>query len=144
MITYELAQAKDAEEILEIYKLAGWWDDGDILDSVVKIIHGSFCFYVAKDNGKIIGMARAISDGVSDAYIQDVTVIKEYRRKRVGTQLVNTIKDFLLKSGVSWIGVISEPGAENLYPKLGFKVMEKYTPFVYKKGRKTENDLLDS
>jgi len=130
MITYEMAQETDAQQIKQIYELTGWGSKDDPLDLIIKIIQGSFCFYVAKENGRLIGIARAISDGVSDAYIQDVTVIENFRGRGIGYHLINLIKEFLLKSGISWIGVISEPGAENFYPKFGFNVMKGYTPFL--------------
>jgi aralkylamine N-acetyltransferase len=36
---------------------------------------------------KMIGMGRALSDLTSDAYIQDVTVLKAFRGKGIGKKL---------------------------------------------------------
>jgi len=77
-----------------------------------------------------VGMGRAISDGVSDAYIQDVTVLKELRGRGIGKGIVQTLTGFLKERGLQWIGLISEPGYERFYESLGFKVMPNYTPFL--------------
>lgn len=75
-------------------------------------------------------MGRAISDKVSDAYIQDVTVLKEYRGRGYGKGIVRHIVAYLKAQKIGWIGLISEPGYERFYNGLGFKQMQDYTPFL--------------
>ncbi|MDO8804314.1 MAG: N-acetyltransferase, partial [Elusimicrobiota bacterium] len=57
--------------IITIYRAHGWWGPSDKPALLKRIIKGSHCFAVALLGGRVIGMGRAISDGVSDAYIQD-------------------------------------------------------------------------
>ena len=42
------------------------------------LIRGSFLFAVAIDisTGRAVGMGRVISDGIADAYIQDLVVLR--------------------------------------------------------------------
>ena len=140
MITYTLAEDRDAEGIMNLYSNADWGVcniDSETqkltLDLISRIIKGSYYFYVAKDDGRIIGMARAISDGASDAYIQDVFVSSDHRGQGIANNLVTMIKEDLLKAKIVWIGLVSAPGAEKLYRKLGFTELDDHTPFLYKK-----------
>src|SRR5512136_1059137 len=67
-----LVNAWPEDEIVLLYKDAGWWKDTYDKAGISQLIAGSFAFAVAVDQktGKSIGMGRVLSDGVSDAYIQ--------------------------------------------------------------------------
>jgi ribosomal protein S18 acetylase RimI-like enzyme len=99
------------------------------------LIKGSFAFAVAveKVSNKAIGMGRVISDGVSDAYIQDLVVLPEYRNSGIGKKLAKTLLDFCLSKNILWIGLIAEPDQSGFYSNIGFKTLEKYTPMKYEK-----------
>ncbi len=132
-ITYHIVKEADAAEILRLYRLAGWWqmdENPEYLQTVSKIISNSFCFVIAKQGEEIIGMGRAISDGTSDAYIQDVTVREDLRGHGIGKGIIRTLIAFLKEHKLQWIGLISEPGYEKFYGNLGFNVMQNYTPFL--------------
>ena len=121
-----------AQEIIKLYEAAGWWD-GSKPSSVKKIILGSFAFAIAADEktGKAIGMGRVMSDGVSDAYIQDIIVLPEYRRRNVGKNLVAALRNYCLAKKISWIALIAEPGTGQFYRGLNFQAMEGHTPMRY-------------
>jgi len=132
-ITYHIVKETDTARILELYRQAGWWqmdDDPQHLVTVARIVSDTYCFVIAKLGEEIIGMGRAISDGCSDAYIQDVTVDVIHRGKGIGKGIIHTLVDHLKANGLQWIGLISEPGYERFYGSLGFKVMQSYTPFL--------------
>lgn len=122
----------ELRRITTLYREAGWWwEEGEHLDFAERLIAGSFCFYVAEFKREIIGIGRAISDGVSDAYIQDVTVALNRRGEGIGTALVQAILAFLDRHGVDWIGVIAENGSHPFYEKLGLAPMINATPMLY-------------
>lgn len=127
----------DRDSLKKLYQQAGWWHESDQtpdgnswLDRLVK---GSFCFVGAFAGEKLIGMGRAVSDGASDAYIQDVTVLEEFRGLGVGAGIVEKIVFFLQDRRIGWIGLIAEPGTQPFYRRLGFAVMEGYVPMLLKK-----------
>ncbi|MCX7648596.1 MAG: GNAT family N-acetyltransferase [Elusimicrobiales bacterium] len=122
---------KILRQIKEIYKDAGWWDNTDNINRLAKIVKGSHIFVVAVHQNKIVAMPRAISDKVNDAYIQDFAVLKEFRNKGIGTEILNFIKDFLIKKEFKWIGLISEKKAVSLYKRHGFKIFKEKTPMIY-------------
>ena len=139
-VVFEEVEAAPFEEIVELYKSAGWWRDvSDASNASVSIpamIRGSFRFMVARlPEGRIIGMARVISDGCSDAYIQDVVVLPPYRRRGIGRELVRRLTEHCVAREIAWIGLVAEPGTRELYEALGYDPLVDYQPMLYGKKR---------
>lgn len=128
-----LVKSWPEDEIIVLYKAAGWWKDTYIKSEIPRLIAGSFAFAVTVDQktGKSIGMGRVLSDGVSDAYIQDVVVLQSYRGQDLGKKIVQTLIDYCISKGIQWIGLIAEPGSNYFYTTLGFKPMEQHIPMLY-------------
>lgn len=134
-VEYEIVNAAPVQEIVELYKAGNWWQESPEARAVIPaMIKGSFCFMVARSlDGHIVGMARVISDGFSDAYIQDVVVLKEYRREGIGRELIKRLTQFCAARKISWIGLIAEPGTQEFYQELGYGPLVGYQPMLHGK-----------
>ena len=77
--------------------------------------------------GELAGVGRAISDGVSDAYIQDVMVRKTFRRQGVGKLITCALVDEMKKRRIEWIGLVGVPGTEKFYAGCGLKCAPGHT-----------------
>ena len=131
IIRLESSTPKQASQITALYRLNGWWGLGpDDPELVRRIVVGSHHFLVACRQDHIIGMGRAISDRVSDAYIQDVTVAPEYRHRGIGSQLIQTLTTLLKADGIDWIGLIAERHSHPFYRRIGFTVMPDAKPML--------------
>jgi len=119
-------------QIEALYRAEGWWgpDDTGRRNLIERLISGSHCFVVAEEEGRIVGMGRAISDGVSDAYIQDMTVIGDRRKQGIGRVILAAILERLRADGIRWIGLIAEPGSRSLYQGAGFREMTAWAPML--------------
>ncbi len=133
---FKIISEWDEDEIVELYKSGNWWKDSFNKESINKMIKGSFAFVVVINNKtkKAIGMGRLISDGVSDAYIQDLVIKNEYRNKGLGKKLVKFLVNHCLNKNIFWIGLIAEPGSEDFYKPLGLKQMKDHIPMLYRFG----------
>jgi len=133
-IAIQLVRAWDVDEIADLYRAGGWWKEEYDPEELPSLIRGSFLFAVAVDlkTGRAVGMGRVISDGVSDGYIQDLVVLPENREAGIGTQILSTLVKKSVESGISWIGLIAEPGTENFYLPFGFHPMKGYTPLIFR------------
>lgn len=129
------------EEILSLYRTAGWWQSTGTKESdashIRNLVGGSHCYLIVTSTAQvreqpIIGMGRSISDGVSDAYIQDVVVMPSYRGQGIATRIIRRIVDRLLADGIEWIGLIAERNTQNLYKSVGFEPMADSTPMLYR------------
>ena len=122
------------QDIISLYKDAGWWEkEYDNDPSFVKVIvRKSFCFAGAFDGKRLVGMGRALSDGISDAYIQDIVVLKQYRNRGIGSGIINTIIEQLKKNNIDWITLIGEPDTGKFYRRLNFRTMKNFLPMKLK------------
>ncbi|OYT29255.1 GNAT family N-acetyltransferase [Thermoplasmatales archaeon ex4572_165] len=121
------------EDIASLYKAGNWWEKEADSSFIPSLIKNSFAFVVAvnKETDTAVGMGRVLSDGVSDAYIQDVVVLKDWRGNGVGKMIVKKLIDHCLSKNVKWIALISEPNQEGFYLPLGFKEMKHYVPMKF-------------
>lgn len=134
-ITIQFVQLWNVDEIAHLYRAGGWWKEEYNPGELPRLIQGSFLFAVAVDpeTGHAVGMGRVLSDGVSDGYIQDLVVLPEYRKNGIGTRIVSALVKKCAESGISWIGLIAEPGTENFYLPFGFHPMEGSVPLLYRR-----------
>ena len=116
-IRIELVNFWEEEQIVELYRSEGWWKDFMDKSRIPDLIRGSYLFALAIDisTGKPIGMGRVISDGIADAYIQDLVVLPEWRKKNAGGMIVSALIEQCVSNGISWIGLIAQPGTDAFY-----------------------------
>lgn len=115
------------ERIAGFYVSAGWLSPEDDFSFLLPALKGSTLVAGAFENGTIVGSARVISDGCSDAYIQDVVVDPLYRGQGIGSKLISCLVAGLQAKGVDWIALVGEPGTEGFYQRLKW---EKKTGFT--------------
>jgi ribosomal protein S18 acetylase RimI-like enzyme len=134
-VEYQVVTSAPVEEIVALYQAGGWWQESPANRSRIEpMIRGSFCFMVARPpNGQIVAMGRVISDGASDAYIQDVVVLPPYRRQGVGGELIRRLTQYCIEHKIGWIGLLAEPGTPAFYEKLGYGVLRGYQAMLYGK-----------
>jgi GNAT superfamily N-acetyltransferase len=72
----------------------------------------------AGDAGDQVAFARAVSDGVSDAYLADVIVDPAHRQRGVGKLLMQTMIDDGPGAGFRW--TLFTDDAHGLYGQFGF------------------------
>ena len=136
-VELHVVTAWDTGEIVALYRSAGWWqEERDDPSEIGELIRGSLVFVVAVDraSGRAVGMGRAISDGVSDAYIQDLVVLPEYRGRGIGRAILRQVLAACRAKGIGWIGLIAEGGSDGFYRPLGFGVDERDVPMMYRGG----------
>jgi len=134
-VEFEAVTEAPVEEVVELYKSAGWWQEVPGAREVIPaMIRGSFRFMVARTpEGRTVGMARAISDGFSDAYIQDVVVLPSHRGQGVGRELIRRLTQYCVDKKIAWIGLVAEPGTQEFYEELGYGPLAGYQPMLYGK-----------
>ena len=120
--------------IITIYRAHGWWKPSDKPALLNRIIKGSHCFAIAERGERVIGIGRAISDGVSDAYIQDMAVLETERGSGAGGAILKALLKCLRKDGIKWVGLIAQDNSEYFYSKAGFKTLKNAHPMISKES----------
>jgi GNAT superfamily N-acetyltransferase len=133
-VEIRLAATWDVDQIVDLYRAAGWWKETYDAAGLGPLMRGSFAFAVAVDRmtGRPVGMGRVISDGVSDGYIQDLMVLPGYRRHGIGGRIVRALLNKCKDAGIQWIGLVAEPGSEEFHRGNGFAAMPGHVPMIYK------------
>ena len=70
----------------------------------------------ARHNGKLVGVARSLTDFVYATYLSDLAVHIDYQHKGIGKELIRQTK---LAAPQAAIVLLSAPAAINYYPKIG-------------------------
>lgn len=84
--------AFDFNEIMNLYTSVGWTNYTDHPQMLEKAYKNSLCTlgaYTAQ--GRLVGIIRAVGDGASILFIQDIIVLPEFQRKGIGTDLLRAI-----------------------------------------------------
>ena len=136
LITYHFVKEAPVEAIVKLYQAGGWWkEDPRWRATILPMIKGSFAFVIAQDiDGQIVGMGRVISDGCSDAYIQDVVVLQSHRKQGIGAKIIQTLVKYCQEQKLFWIGLIAEPHTHHFYESLGFSSLSHYQPMLFSAG----------
>jgi ribosomal protein S18 acetylase RimI-like enzyme len=88
----------------------------------------------ARDGGRVVGMARLLSDGVCNAYLVDVWTQSAYRRRGIASTLVRMILEEVPGQHVG----LQTDDAQALYESLGFRPQPEFWSFVV--GTWLDND----
>ncbi len=137
-LSFSIVKSVPAATVVALYRAGGWWKEGASNRKLIpKIVRNSFAFSVAKNtHGKIIGMGRVISDGCSDAYIQDVVVLPPYRGQGAGAGIIRSLVNHCLRKKIMWIGLVAEPGTYPFYRKIGFKDKKGFKLMLFRNEKK--------
>ena len=119
-IDYTTTQSITAEEFIDILKRSTLGERRPIDNE--KCIQGMLdhadILVLALDNGKIVGVARAVTDFNYACYLSDLAVDVDYQKMGIGKKLIATFQGELEKS--CKIILLSAPDAVGYYPKIGF------------------------
>jgi ribosomal protein S18 acetylase RimI-like enzyme len=105
------------DEIRAVYHSVGWMKHSNEL--IKKVFQRSDIVSLAVYDGQVVGVGRALSDGVFNATIYDVVVHREYQRNGVASLIMSDLLEQLKE--VSCVLLISTTGNEEFYRKHGMK-----------------------
>ena len=81
----------DQSEILTLYSSVGWCAYTSAPDVLERAFSKSLIALAAYSDNKLIGLIRAVGDGETIVFIQDLLVHPEYQCKGVGRALLQAI-----------------------------------------------------
>ena len=127
MIGYKINDAVSFEEIFSLYEAVGWTNyttNPTMLKNALE--HSLFLISARDENGKLIGFLRAVGDGYSILYIQDIIVLPEYQRQGIGTQLLRQTLKYFNEVYQIILTTDSELKTIAFYEDNGFTALSKY------------------
>ena len=92
------------------------FDNGCSPEQLKVSFENSYAACIAHLEDRIVGTARVLSDGVCNAYLNDVWTLSSYRRQRIARQMVQSLLDKLKGQHV----YLFTDNVPDFYRKLGF------------------------
>ena len=127
MIGYKKNDTISFEEIFPLYEAVGWTNytsNPTMLKNALE--HSLFLISARDEEGKLIGFLRAVGDGYSIVYIQDIIVLPEYHRQGIGTQLLRQTLEYFNEVYQIILTTDSELKTIAFYEANGFTALSKY------------------
>lgn len=118
-IYYTSSKEGITEEALEELFLSVDWESGKYPKQLLQAIEGSHSVVTAWDEGKLVGLVNALSDGVLTAYFHYALINPSYQSNGIGKELMNMMLERY--KGYKSKVLISYPDAVNFYNRLGFR-----------------------
>ena len=109
----------DWEELSALYRVAPLGDKkpADLMRSFSNSLYRCF----VREDARLVGVGRALADGVDCAYICDIAVLPSHQGTGLGKQIVGRLVE--LSRGHRKVILYAVPGKEPFYRKFGFKRM---------------------
>ncbi|HFI0137091.1 TPA: GNAT family N-acetyltransferase [Streptococcus suis] len=131
MITYRQNPQLDFQAVLEIYDSVGWTNYTDRPTMLQKALEHSLLVLAAFDGDRLVGLLRAVGDGHSIVFIQDILVLPTYQRQGIGrTLLEQAITHF---PGIYQLHLLTDntEKTRSFYEVLGFTAVESLDCVAY-------------
>ena len=110
------------------------WDNGRSPEALRRSFEQSQHVAIARDDHRVVGMARLLSDGVCNSFIVDVWTETPYRRQGIASAMMRRLLDQVPGQHVG----LQTDSAPELYRSLGFAPQPEFWSVVV--GSWLDND----
>lgn len=114
LTTFEL------DVLLDLYDSVGWTNYTRRPEMLKNAYENSLLILGAYDGDKLVGVIRAVGDGFSVVFIQDILVCPEYQRKGIGTRLLRKIIERFSDVYQMELMTDNTPKTVSFYQSVGF------------------------
>ena len=129
-ISYVESPVVSPPELADLFRASGINRPVDDLPRLEKMLKHANLTIAAYKNGRLVGIARALTDFSYCCYLSDLAVVKELQHRGIGRELMRRIKQRV--GDGSMLLLLSAPGAMGYYPKVGYEKVEN--GWIIKRG----------
>lgn len=124
MISYAIEEQLDIEEFITVLKKSTLGERRPIDDKarIQKMLDNASLIIVARDNGRIVGVSRAITDFSFCCYVSDLAVDEAYQRQGIGKKLLEETRKAAGPDAACLL--LSAPKAIQYYPHIGMQHLD--------------------
>lgn len=123
MITYHIESSLSPAEFRDVLirsTLGERRPVGD-MDRIAKMINHANLVITARDNGRLVGVSRCLTDYSFCTYMSDLAVDVAYQKSGIGKELIRRTK---LETPKAKLILLAAPAAREYYPKIGMTQFE--------------------
>ena len=119
-VIYKVENNLDPYEFIEVLNKStlGERRPVDDLTRIKKMCENANLIVTARLDGKLVGVARSITDFSYCTYLSDLAVDQEHQKKGIGKRLIEETKK---RAPQAKLILLSAPAAIDYYPKIGMK-----------------------
>lgn len=110
----------DDEAVLALYQAVGWVMYMRDPVKLKRALAQSLKVLGAFDGDRLVGLIRAVGDGETILFIQDLLVLPNYQRQGIGRQLVKALVDHYPEVRQRVLLTDDQPDTRAFYEKIGF------------------------
>jgi len=120
-LTYQKEEGLDLDEVIGLYQSSTLAERRPVENRRIMqyMIDNAGIIVTARDQNKLVGLARTLTDFSYVAYLADLAVHLDYQKKGIGKRLVAETRTHLDPN--CFITLLSAPKANDYYPRIGFK-----------------------
>ena len=120
MLTYQIEKNLSVEEFTEVLvnSTLGERRPIDEPNRIAKMLEHGNLIVTARLDGKLIGVARSLTDFLYCTYLSDLAVDDKFQKKGIGKELIRQTK---LETPKAKLILLAAPLAINYYPKIGME-----------------------
>jgi len=108
-------------EVVNLYSSVGWTAYTDDPDVLKKGLENSMLVLAAYEEDRLVGLIRAVGDGYTIVYIQDILVLPEYQRKGIGSLMIQTLLKRFRHVRQIFLSTDDTPETAAFYTSQGFR-----------------------
>jgi ribosomal protein S18 acetylase RimI-like enzyme len=131
----------DWNELSQLYKIAPLGDKRPE-DLKISFSNSLYRCFVFDDRSRLVGVGRALADGIDCSYICDVAIHPDVQGQGLGKAIISRLRD--LSAGHRKIILYANPGKEGFYAKLGFKRMRTAMAIFQNQERAVRTGLVEA
>jgi N-acetylglutamate synthase-like GNAT family acetyltransferase len=120
----------DLYQLQELFNITAFWAKERSVEDLAIAIANSEPVISVWDHKRLIGFARATSDGIYRATIWDVVIHPQYQGNGLGTKLVETVLSHPRMQKVERVYLMTTHQQE-FYKKIGFQINHTTTMVLY-------------
>ena len=112
-------------EILRLYASVGWTAYTDYPEVLRKGFENSMLTLAAYEDNQLRGIIRAVGDGHTIVFVQDILVFPEHQRKGIGSALLQAVVDRYSHVRQIELATDNTPKTIAFYKSMGFRELSE-------------------
>ncbi|NMO96558.1 GNAT family N-acetyltransferase [Paenibacillus lemnae] len=122
-IKYSEDKDQQARDVAEVFKNSGIKRPYEDIHRIQRMIDQSDVLITAWAEGRMVGVARGLTDYAYCCYLSDLAVDKKYQKHGIGKELIARVQHAIGEE--CSLVLLSAPGAVDYYPRVGFTKSDK-------------------
>lgn len=122
-VSYHIETRADPHEVADVFRRSGIARPIADIPRLTRMIQHANLLISARDQERLIGFVRALTDFSYCCYLSDLAVDRDYQRQGIGQGLLHMVEKKL--GDEVMVCLLSAPEAMAYYPKVGFQKAEQ-------------------